>query len=1405
MENKLAIIKNPFDKSQKEIVYQDFVGQTVFDIVKDYIPIDLAVIAIINGGIVKEEDWETTRLSYGDELIIAPIIEGGGGDGKNILQIVALVALVAVAPAIAGGAFGGVGFSAEFYALGTGLIMLAGGLLITTLFAAPQPKLPSFEDQDISQSFSWNPSTKQAQGTPIPVIYGRTKVYGNIIAAHTDVTEDNTSQILNMLIGLGEGPIGGIVNTDPSSVLEGEITLNGQPLSNYSDVIVEERKGYMTQDVVSFFRSTATEVTPNRKVSSESSETYTTTDSDYDDLEVILSFPQGLYYANDQGGISDHTVGIKIELAISGSGDYQTLVDKNIKDNRQGTLRRTYKASNNYEGGASIEIINGNAYDIKVTKTTEDNDGARYGDKLILNAVTSIIDDPFIYPKLALCGIKALASDQISGSIDFSAIVDGKYVRVWDGEWNWEVSSNPAWVCWDILTKPVLVGDNPDDFSVARYDGLDPSRLDLDSFYEWAQFCDQLVPISEDNPSDLETNLRFDGTFDQESSMWLDALKVCEVGRAALVWSGRGVKIVVDKIAEATQLFSAGNVIKNTYKQTFLPQAERASEIEANFLDQDQDYTKTTVVLFNPNIENATKRINVDAFGVTRGTQVWREMNFRLGLNQLLQDTITFESDIEAIACEIGDVIKFSSPTKKDVSSGRILEVSRDGLKLTLDAVPLLENTSADIYEIIVRLNDDTIEKKIVIDVEDNVVTVESGFTGIVEQDDVYSFGVIDNVIKKYRILSINRTSENQAKIDAIEYSDDFYGEQLPIVQQDVYTPATMSGLYVQNLTATEEASINSWGVIDRRIVLNWQVPSSIAYQRAEVWYKINDPEITWWTKAGETSSDTFTLPGVEEYTDYIIRVISVSNTEIRSAPELSPTITITTGGKNDFAEELITLTISGLQVEGGSTTQWSGKDVRIEWDPIPVPEDPSVMPPYDPSIPLNEVFSLPENWLKDYQVVVKDSNGVILRTEYVSAPVNNRYIYTLEKNLDDGGGTSNRNLTFEVKVRDKYYRLGQTPAAISVSNPAPNTVTGITNTATSRGIRSKFNRMNSDNDFTGTKIFMSQSSPVSTADDTDLVGNTTDDNFFYAVPALGTWYIKHVAHDEFFNDAAGASGLNVSGEDSVVVTDLSEVSTDYPVSTVEFNDNDPSATTWAAYWTSGTVTFGGISYDIPAGETEKKYVYWIEGSSEFLATDDPDTVLSNDIWIMAINDQGIVTVPFATKIVSAGILQVGSITAESAIIADAAITSAKIGYLEVEESNIADGAVTVQNTSSTDGEVDISNNTCAYAKYELQSVGHEATGQTINILMQCVLFIDSDSDPCTCTLTLYRGATLLQTWTQDLAGGFPGPEVTFNATYIDAPSAGSYTYYLYGCSDVNADQGATAKRRILSTTEIKK
>jgi len=731
---QIVNINNPFQRHLREVREIPFANQLLSEIIREHLtiiekkyglvmPFPDAIDSLqvtVNGLIIPPSFWDSYKVREKDCIVIMPIV-AKGGDTKQILNMVIMIAaMVVIGPSgpFVKGTLGLTAGSTAAFVVGVGMI-IGTGLLLSAL--TPSPKMDT-SDTGNSQVYGWSPHSAQQQGIVVPRFYGTNKLWGNIIAVHTQPDDaDDTKEIVQMLVALGQGPVEGIV--------AGSIQINDQPAANYSEVITEEKFGTLNQTAVSFFENTKAEFRPNRVITNDNGPViYTTPDNDFDDLEIELIFARGLYYANDQGSLSEHSVGIKIEISVSGEESYSTLVAETITDTTTSPKRKKYVSGEAYTGGSSPTVTRGNKYDIRVTKTSADSTSSRYADELRLGSLREVLDDQFIYPGIALLGIEALATDQISGSVSASCIQKGLIVNVYDGvSWNLEWSDNPAWVLWDIITRPVISGggDSANPYVILRYDGVDPNRLDLVKFYELAQFCDDDdVP---DGEGGLERRIRFNGGFDTGTTVWGAMQKICEIARCSVILQGTTYTLAIDKADTAVLAFNVSNIIADSFQKIYLPQSELISEIEVQYRDELQDYERVPFSVDNPNITTGIKT-TLELFGITKQSEAWRAAMFRLGQNEYLKTTVKFDVDIDALACNVGDVIYVQHDVPQWGIGGRV--VSASSLHVITDRDLTYE--SGQSYSILVQKSaDDALNERTISSCYNNISSINSALNEI--------------------------------------------------------------------------------------------------------------------------------------------------------------------------------------------------------------------------------------------------------------------------------------------------------------------------------------------------------------------------------------------------------------------------------------------------------------------------------------------------------------------------------------------------------------------------------------------------------------------------------------------------------------------------------------------------
>ena len=818
---RLIVIRNPFDRRERdERVVSSPVAQTVDALVGEYLPAGCAegteLVVSINGAVVPQEEWTTRQILPGDQMVALPVVRGGGG---GILGSVLSIAMMVIAPEIAAFAYGeiaaagaGAWLTSFEYTLFSGAISMVGSALIGALIAPDQPNLPSTigatpsgGSYDTSPSYGWNPVTTQEPGGVVARAYGKVKLHGNIISGYIENTGDTgREQVAHMLIDLGIGPY---------STLS-DFKINSQPISYYSSVSVETRLGELDQSIISGFNDTYINHSFSSKVVNGAPVTRATAGSDFNAFELVIVCPHGLWYSNDQGGLNEVSVSFDVELSSNGGVSWSSVGSYTLSAASQQPVRKTVRVDN---------CTRGLTYTVRVSNNTADQTSSRYGDDLYLTELNEVLYDDFTYPRTVLTSIRALATDQLSGGMQFECLADAAIVQVWNGSaWTAAFSRNPAWVAWDILTQPVYNNSH----SVVRYDGFEPSRLDLADFYAWAQWCDTAVPVT----GGTEPRCVFDGVYDTQSSMWDAALEVAASARATLLMRGTTVTVVYDRVRSLpSQVFSVGNTSINSFQETFLSMVDRACTIEVDFLDAEQDHARDKITIVNTGVtESAAQRVQFSNRGIRRASQAWREAMFRLKRNELLRRCAEIGVDIDALACTVGDLIWVQNDVTQWGEGGRI--VSGTTMTLVLDKSITL--ASGKTYDVVLRAADDTISVRRITTAAGTVssVTVSSAFPAPPIPYDIWAIGETGKTVKEFLVTDIRRNSDQLATLSLIEYNASLYN--VDVGAATVPTPNIASGAgTITGIVVSEVLEHGIDGGIYVRLDLNYHLNGATAIE----------------------------------------------------------------------------------------------------------------------------------------------------------------------------------------------------------------------------------------------------------------------------------------------------------------------------------------------------------------------------------------------------------------------------------------------------------------------------------------------------------------------------------------------------------------------------------------------
>jgi predicted phage tail protein len=235
-------------------------------------------------------------------------------------------------------------------------------------------------------------------------------------------------------------------------------------------------------------------------------------------------------------------------------------------------------------------------------------------------------------------------SIDVWSSPNISAIVEGRKIGVLNsqGQWSVQYSRNPIWCLYDLLTNTR--------FGV----GIKPDSIDVLSFREAAEYCDQLV--------DGEVRFRFDGIFDTAQSS-LDLIdSILATCRGFLVYSEGKLRVQIEKDEIPVQAFMPENIIKDSFSFQQVSKNQIPNQVVVEWLDPEIDWRPTSTEWNNEvdQDERGLHSLEVSLPGITRASQAGRMARFILDKHTQCRTICQFGVGIDALQCEVGDIIKVS-------------------------------------------------------------------------------------------------------------------------------------------------------------------------------------------------------------------------------------------------------------------------------------------------------------------------------------------------------------------------------------------------------------------------------------------------------------------------------------------------------------------------------------------------------------------------------------------------------------------------------------------------------------------------------------------------------------------------------------------------------------------------
>lgn len=583
-------------------------------------------------------------------------------------------------------------------------------------------------------------------------------------------------------------------------------------------------------------------------------------------------------------------------------------------------------------------------YEVRVRCTHKDDTSTRTANKIQWVGITQIIYDDFRYPGKALLGLKALATDQLSGSDpQLTCLISRSLVWVWNPDtkaYEQKPAANPAWAAYDILhqCRKLTSVDGKDSFVVT---GIPYENIDYDAFNAWADMCDA-------------NNIDFNYLYDSAMKLY-DALQYpCRVGYGAIVLIGTKVSCIFDAASEPVQLFIVANIKKDSFSNEYQSTDDRANCIEVSFMNKDKNYERDVLAVYSDSYNESDtpqQPTQIELMGCTDVNQAYRYGAYKLRSNKYEIRTASFEAFADAIACQIGDVILVQEDIMDWGVGGRIVAI--DGNVVTIDQPA--DNLS-DVTTMLIRSNStDKLYYYNISSIAGNNVTLASAPFDA-EPDCIYVIGHKGHEAKKFRVLSISASHSDETRIiQAIEYYPELYDMDVTNIPEIERYDNTVEP--PKNLILSTEKYCEADSTITNLVHATWINPRTLNPVVMEI---SNDGE-NWMYEKKFVSGETQCTLNVLSMKTYYVRLCAVNDVGIKSE---YCTNNILTNGTDALPPDVKTINVekmaSGLRRYWWDFDYPSPNDIKgfrikytqgseLNWDAgIPVQEGLIVTQPYE-------------------------------------------------------------------------------------------------------------------------------------------------------------------------------------------------------------------------------------------------------------------------------------------------------------------------------------------------------------------------------------------------------------------------------------------------------------------------
>lgn len=504
---------------------------------------------------------------------------------------------------------------------------------------------------------------------------------------------------LQVLDLISEGQIGGLVD-GAKSIYFDDVPLQNQTGSfNYDNVYVKEARGTPYQDMMQGYENTVIPIEVGAEVKNGFPVVRSITETIADKVRCAVSIP---YLYRVDNGLKKTSIEFKFEIAIN-KDDFVDYGTQKVEGKTSSQYQRSYTFNlpqRDSKGKAPERWL------IRLTKLSPEADDD-YVAALSFTTMFLISETKLNYPNSAIIGISATA-ENLSSIPTRSYIVDGlilqvpsnydkktnAYNGIWDGTFKMEVTDNPAWILYGLLTNTR--------WGLGEF--IKPEQINKAKLYEIGRYCDELV---DDGLGKKEKRFSINTQVTERSEAYELINSITSVFRGMTYWAMGQANFTCDKPTEPSVLFTQANVVNGEFRYAGSSRNEHHSVALITWNDPDQNYKQVVEYVEDRELIEkwGVRQSELTLFGCTSRAQAIRAGKWILYTEQYESDMISFTVGLDAALVLPGDIIKIHDPYHAGRRLGGRLK-SCTTTSAVLDAVTQLKGEANP--KISIRMPDNT-------------------------------------------------------------------------------------------------------------------------------------------------------------------------------------------------------------------------------------------------------------------------------------------------------------------------------------------------------------------------------------------------------------------------------------------------------------------------------------------------------------------------------------------------------------------------------------------------------------------------------------------------------------------------------------------------------------------------